>query len=63
MIKIIARELLSNDKWFNAFSILLDRWIWKSTQKIESENKTNINISKDDEEMLKEIMEENLWIE
>jgi hypothetical protein len=45
MIKIIAGELLNNDKKFNTFNILLDRWIWKAVQKVETKDTTWINES------------------
>ena len=41
---IIAKELLADDKWFYAMNTLLDRWIWKSVQKVQAVN-LNVEIN------------------
>ena len=54
---MLIRILVKNMLWWKGFDIIekmLDRWIWKAVQKVESENKTNINILQPESEKLKD---------
>ena len=44
LIRILAKNMLWW-KWFDIIEKMLDRWIWKATQKIEQELKWDLHIN------------------
>ena len=53
LIRICARWILSN-RWFDIVEKMLDRWIWKPTQYIESQN-INMEMTDKEKKLLKNL--------
>lgn len=62
LIRILAKNMLDK-KGFNIIEKMLDRWIWKSVQKVQSDvNITNRDITEEEKQGIENILKNN-WYE
>ena len=62
LIRILAKNMLDK-KGFDIIEKMLDRWIWKSVQKVQSDvNITNRDITEEEKQGIENILKNN-WYE